>query len=310
VRRAAHAKVNLALEVVGRRADGFHPLRSVFVRLALHDDVAVQVRGRGTPDAVEVTGDPDCPIDGNLVLAAAAAVRKAAERQAPVRTPPGLTFHLVKRIPIAAGLAGGSSDAAAALELAAARWSIHLEAGECRALALRLGADVPFFLDGHGAALVEGVGERVGPLPAPEPPAGVLLVTPSARLETANVFAAYDHLPPGASTASGAVERLARSMSDGLTGVDLSALAGDLADANDLWPAAVAVQPTLSSLRDDLETALERPLLMTGSGSTLLALYPSPGAAEDAATSLGRSGLASLAGARIIATWTHGEGTA
>jgi 4-diphosphocytidyl-2C-methyl-D-erythritol kinase len=169
---------------------------------------------------------------------------------------------------------------------------------------------VPFFLDGHGAALVEGVGERVIPLLAPAPPAGVLLVTPPVRLATATVFAAYDRLPPGTSSASGAVERLARSMRDRLTGETLVSVADGLRDANDLWPAALATLPTLAPLRDDLEAALRRPILMTGSGSTLLALYPSARAAEDAATSLRRSGLSSIADARIIATRTHREATA
>ena len=249
-------------------------------------------------------------MEGNLVLQAAAAVRAVATQQGAGRELPGLTFHLEKRIPMAAGLAGGSTDAAAALDLAATSWGIRLDPDDRLALALRLGADVPFFAGGYGAALVEGVGERVRQLPAPVPPAGVLLVTPATRLATATVFDAFDRLPRTSISATDAVERLARAMGAGLTGEALAMLGDGLRDANDLWPAAVSVLPTLVTLRDDLEAALGRPVLMTGSGSTLLALYPSPGAADEAATALSRSGLASLADARIIATRTHGEATA
>jgi 4-diphosphocytidyl-2-C-methyl-D-erythritol kinase len=127
VRRDAYAKVNLALAVTGRRADGFHTLASVFVRLELHDDVSVDAGEPGALDSVRVSGDPDCPVEGNLVLRAAAAVRAIGTREAPARELPGLTFDLEKRIPMGAGLAGGSTDAAAALDLAATSWGIRLD---------------------------------------------------------------------------------------------------------------------------------------------------------------------------------------
>jgi 4-diphosphocytidyl-2-C-methyl-D-erythritol kinase len=307
--RDAHAKVNLALAVTGRRADGFHTLASVFVRLELHDDVSVEAGEPGALDSVRVSGDADCPVEGNLVLRAAAAVRALATREAPPIELPGLIFDLEKRIPVGAGLAGGSTDAAAALDLAATSWGIRLPPDDRHTLALRLGADVPFFAGGFGAALVEGVGERVRELPAPVPPAGVLLVTPAERLATATVFDAFDRLARS-TAATAAVERLSDAMGTGLTGEALATHADGLRDANDLWPAAVEVLPTLATMRDDLEAALDRPVLMTGSGSTLLALYPSPGAAREATTVLSRSGLARFADARIIATRTHGETTA
>ena len=310
MRRAAHAKVNLGLAITGRRDDGMHELSSVFVRLELHDRLAVRAGVSGAPDTLEVSGDPDCPVDGNLVLDAAAAVRALGLRPGRGRDLPGLAFHLEKRIPVAAGLAGGSSDAAATLDLAATSWGISLGPRDRRDLAVRLGADVPFFARDMGAALVEGVGERVRRLRVPDPPAGVVLVTPGARLGTATVFDAFDRLPMAATSAADAVERLAIALGGGLTGGALADLAESLHAANDLWPAAASVLPTLAVLRDDLETALGRPVLMTGSGSTVFALYPSASVAADAATALSRSGLASLAGARIIATRTDGEATA
>jgi 4-diphosphocytidyl-2-C-methyl-D-erythritol kinase len=297
--------VNLALGVTGRRPDGFHTLRSVFGRLALHDDLDVSIGRLGSSDTLEVVGDPECPVEGNLVLRAAAAVRALDGRPLP-----GLAFRLEKRIPVAAGLAGGSADAAAALDLAARAWAIGLAPDERLALALRLGADVPFFASDVGAAVVDGVGDRLRPLRPPHPPAGVLLVTPRQRLATATVFAAYDRLARAPSSADRRVVRLADGLDAGLTGAGLVDLASELRDANDLWPAAVAVMPTLGPLREDLEAALERPVLLTGSGSTLVALYPSPDAAAEAATQLTRSGRPTLDGARVIATRTDGEAAA
>ena len=216
--RPAHAKANLALAVTGQRADGYHELRSVVVRLALHDDLEVDA-GDGEVDTLAIDGDPECPVQGNLVLRAAALVRARADRPLP-----GLAFRLRKRIPIAAGLGGGSSDAAAALDLAAAAWDIGLGPDERLDLASDLGADVPFFAGGHGAALVEGIGERLRALPAPHPPAGVLLVTPEARLSTARVFAIWDAGPgPGTGpSARIAVDRLGERLAAGMTGEELA----------------------------------------------------------------------------------------
>jgi 4-diphosphocytidyl-2-C-methyl-D-erythritol kinase len=305
VRRTAHAKANLALAVTSRRPDGFHTLRSVFVRLALHDDLEVSIGGAATADSLVMTSALERSPDENLVLEAAAALRATV----PERELPGLAFTLRKRIPIAAGLAGGSTDAAAALELAAAAWGIELDPGVRLEVALRLGADVPFFASGLGAAVVEGIGETVRPLPAPAPPAGVLLVTPATRLATAEVFAAYDALPRSAPSADHVVTRLAAAIAGGLSGGELAALAPELRDANALWPAAVAVLPELADLRARLEATLDRPALLTGSGSTLVALYPSLAAAEDAAAAIEGSGPGSFGDARIIATRTHEEAT-
>ena len=302
LRRAAHAKANLALAVTGRRPDGYHELRSILVRLALHDDVEVVEVG-GPADSLVVESDPDCPVEGNLVLRAAAAVR--AHVAGPT---PGLAFRLRKRIPMAAGLGGGSSDAAAALEAAADAWGAAIDTVERLRIAAALGADVPFLASGHAAALVEGIGERLRPLRAPDPPAGVLLVTPRRRLATADVFAAWDAAARAPANVPAAVERLATRLASGITGAEAAGLADELRHANGLWHAAAPLAPELVGLRAELEAELRRPVLMTGSGSTLLALYPSGLAADDAALALAASASASVAGARIIATTTHGEG--
>ncbi len=178
----AHAKVNLVLEVIGRRSDGYHALRSVMAPLAFGDRLSVRVAVRGR-DRLAVRGLDAGPPADNLVLRAAALLRADAGS---TDLPP-LAFVLRKRIPVAAGLGGGSSDAAAALQLAAAAWGIRLTQGRQRRLAASLGSDVPFFTTG-GWVLVGGRGERLSPLPPPGGPPGVLLVVPTVRLSTRLAF--------------------------------------------------------------------------------------------------------------------------
>lgn len=302
----APAKVNLGLALTGRREDGYHELRSVFLRLALHDHL--EVRSAADPvgaDELIVEGALGLPVRDNLVLRAVAELRAVIGLHAMARLP-ALRFRLDKHIPAAAGLAGGSSDAAAALALAADAWGLSLERATLLGVASRVGADVPFFAAGHGAALVSGVGEVVVPLPGPRSPAGVLLVTAAARLATTAVFAEYDRdAPPVGATSATSVEtvaRLADALRDGLDGVALAALAGELRDANDLWPAALRLSPGLVPAREALERRLGRAVLLTGSGPTLLAVYPSPEAAAVAAAHLEQDRPPALRGATILAT--------
>jgi len=288
----AQAKVNLALGIVGRRPDGFHTLVSVFVRIDLADRLTVRSLGLpATADpaadrlhvagAQRVAGDPD-----DLVLRAARVLRAWAAR--PLEP---LAFDLEKRIPVAAGLGGGSADAAAALALAAQVWGLPLTAAERGHLAARLGSDVPFFAAGAVAALVRGRGEEVEPLAAPAGAPGFLLVTDPVGLATADVFGALATAagPPGPDApAARAALDLADALRAGLDGRGLASWAPRLRDANDLWLAAAALRPALGHLRRELEERLGRPLLLSGSGPTLLALYPSReevrAAASDIAT--------------------------
>jgi 4-diphosphocytidyl-2-C-methyl-D-erythritol kinase len=296
----APAKLNLALAVTGRRADGYHTLRSVFVRLALHDDLAVEVaEHRLGPDSLVISGARDGVSEGdNLVLRAAGELRTVAGRSLPA-----LCFRLTKRIPVAAGLAGGSSDAATALDLAAMAWGVRLDPAERMASALRLGADVPFFAAGHGVALVQGVGEAIQALPDLVSPAGILLLTVAPHLSTADVFAAYDRAPP-AGDACDVVAALAASLHAGLDAAALAAMAPQLREANDLWAPATSLSPGLAQTRDAFEQSLGRPALLTGSGPTLFAVYPSEAAALVAADGLRRGRPAGLEGAAVIATST------
>ena len=323
-RARAHAKVNLGLAITGRRADGYHELRSVFLRLALHDDVAASVHGSiparadhpAPADRLVVRGDPACPVEDNLVLRAAALLR--ASVAGPL---PPLRLLLTKRIPLAAGLGGGSSDAAAALGVAARAWALDPDTGPRPEAVLRLGADVPFFAAGHAAAAVAGVGEQVTPLPAPVRPAGVLLVTPPVRLATAAVFARLDASTPAAGpsaldlewaptagASAEAVATLADRLRAGLDGAGLASAAAALRDANDLWAPAASMAPGLADLRTALESELGIPVLLTGSGTTLYAVYPSGARAAAAAGHLSDGRFAWLDRALVHATTTTQEG--
>jgi 4-diphosphocytidyl-2-C-methyl-D-erythritol kinase len=235
---------------------------------------------------------------------------------------PALRFRLDKDIPVAAGLGGGSADAAAALELAAGVWGVDLGDPRLGGIGARLGADVPFCLSRADAAHVGGIGEVVHALPAPDPPAGVVLVTSSTRLSTAAVFAELDrgssiHATgrPGVSMAASpplaagsAVAATASALAAGADASQVAELAPSLRDANDLWPAASTLLAALVPLRTALEHALGRPCLLSGSGPTLVALYPSPRDASLAASRLAADPPWEARGARIIATSTSAPG--
>jgi 4-diphosphocytidyl-2-C-methyl-D-erythritol kinase len=285
--RLAPAKINLTLAVVGRRDDGFHDLHSVVVPLALADRLSLAVSGAGN-DSLHVTGFDPGPSNGNLVSRAIAATRHAARAVWPgaPAVPPVLAARLEKRIPVAAGLGGGSSDAAAAVDGALEAWHAVLPPAERFRVAASLGSDVPMFLV-HGPALIEGRGERVTPLHGVRGTgegAGVLLVTPDVAVHTAAVFAAWSGgamSEPG--VARRASEHFASEFGSGLTVGQLLERAGVLASANDLAAAAAAVVPELVAFRRALMRLLARPVGLTGSGPTAWVLYASVAEAEEAA---------------------------
>lgn len=296
----AQGKVNLALAVTGQRPDGYHTLRSVFLRVGLSDRVAVSLpEPPMSSDHLAVTGDPHSREDDDLVLRGARLVRARFGDALP-----GLAFVLEKSIPVSAGMGGGSADGAAAMRLAAQAWGVEASAEGLVELAAQLGADVPFFAAGHRAALVSGVGEHIERLPAPRDGVGLLLVTPPITLSTGAVFAAFDALGPSARGTAEVAEALAGSLREGLSGAELSSprWLDRLADANDLWPAALVVAPELSTMRTELEARLGARVLLTGSGPTLVGLYPSAGAAADAGRRLAADPPTSLQGARLFAT--------
>lgn len=290
VLRLAPAKLNLTLAVLGARPDGYHDLHSVMVPLDLADRLSVSVMPPGAADSLHVDGFDAGPAADNLVLRAIATARHHARRACGNEgLPPALASRLEKRIPVAAGLAGGSSDAAAAVDAALEAWGVELDPLARYRLAAELGSDVPFFLSG-GPALAEGRGERLTPLgwlrdvtTGRSDPA-VLLVTPGVALSTPAVFRAWDD---GARVAGGAARLASAHLADelrrGIRAADLMARASVLAAANDLAPAAAAVEPALVPFRRALLRLLGRPVGLSGSGPTHWALYASHAEAAEAA---------------------------
>jgi 4-diphosphocytidyl-2-C-methyl-D-erythritol kinase len=178
----SHAKVNLTLEVLGKRRDGYHEIRTIMQELELHDTISFELISGGR---VELTcSDSSLPRGEENLACKAALLLKSL--YAPDK---GIRMNLTKRIPIAAGLGGGSSNAAAVLKALNRLWELSLDHKILLELGARLGSDVPFFLLG-GTALAEGRGEKLKPLPD-FPQAEVLLTSPEGlRLSAAEVYGA------------------------------------------------------------------------------------------------------------------------
>lgn len=282
--RIAPAKVNLTLSVTARRDDGYHSLHSVFAPLALADRLSLAIAS-GDRDTLHVTGFDPGPTADNLVRRAIEATRAAVRGAWPggPGPAPAIAARLDKRIPVAAGLGGGSSDAAAALDGALEAWGADLDPEARLAVAASVGSDVPFFLAG-GPALVEGRGETVARLDGLHGTPGVLLVTPAVAVSTRDVFAAFDAIR---THGDGAVRltsmHLAEELRAKLSTADLVARAGAMTVANDLLPATALVVPALVPFRRGLSRLLGRPVGLSGSGPTLWALYASEAEATEAA---------------------------
>ncbi|GCF07087.1 4-(cytidine 5'-diphospho)-2-C-methyl-D-erythritol kinase [Dictyobacter arantiisoli] len=177
----SYAKINLTLDVLGKRPDGYHELATLMQTIDLYDTICLS---RIDEDRVDmVCNVPELSNENNLVIHAAQAIRqKLGLRQ-------GLAIELHKRIPVAAGLGGGSSNAAAVLQALQQWWQLPLSQDDLWQMAADLGSDVPFFLTG-GLALCEGRGEKIVPQVAnlPEAWRWLLLVKPAIGVSTATVF--------------------------------------------------------------------------------------------------------------------------
>ena len=265
--RPAPAKVNLTLRVVGRRLDGFHDIESLVAFADVCDWLSFSP---GSPFelAVEGEGAEDIgPPNDNLVARAARALA--------ARVPNLLLgrFRLIKRLPAAAGLGGGSSDAAAALRALAEANGLPLTDARVLAAARDVGSDVPVCLTAT-ARTMTGMGDALGP-PVRLPPLDALLVNPRRAVATRDVFETLG-LERGASyrQAGPAVRR------DGFEAADLEALASG---GNDLQPAARAVLPLIGDILDRLSRLPgARFARMSGSGATCFAIFDSAGAARAA----------------------------
>ena len=268
---SAPAKLNLFLRVLARDSDGYHGLETLFCLVSLADTLRAERREeRGV--SIEVTGAEVGSPEQNLAARAAALVLEATGHRF------GVHLTLAKRIPVRAGLGGGSSDAAAALHAVNALANAAVPRHELLQFAARLGSDVPFFVTGAPLALAWGRGERLLRLP-PLPAAPALLVTPPTGVDTAEAY--------------GWVDEARRSTARrGAVALDLDALSrwGDIGRmaGNDFESPAFERVPGIRAAFEAL--AATHPLVcrMSGSGSTLFAVYRSARDRDDARMMLGR----------------------
>lgn len=263
IRIMACAKLNLTLRVVGRRSDGYHLLQSLMTAVDLADELLLRRDRRPGPAGIRLWAPPELgPPEENLVVKAACLLLSFVGMKA------NLEIKLTKRIPMGAGLGGGSSDAAATLVGLNKLLGIGLSQKELVSLGVEIGADVPFFL-GSSPAWVEGIGEQCTPIKI-ELPGGFLILVPPVRLSTSQVYKIFDKL--------------------GLPFSLPTPPPTEVEFHNDLWPAALELCPELGEALAALRMIPSLSVGMTGSGSALFAAFPTRKEAEKMAKSIAHLG--------------------
>ena len=261
----APAKINLTLDVTGRRADGYHTLESIFQTVSCYDTVTLTKTAAGV--ALETQGSVPCPIEKNT------AYRAAEAFFAYTGIVGGVALTLTKRIPQQAGMGGGSADGAAVLAGLDRLYGTRLSRKTLMTLAATIGADVPFFLTG-GTALVRGIGEKIDPLP-PLPPVSVVVAQPPEGVDTAAAYRTLDSSP-------------VRHRPDHPAA--LAALQEN--DPAALWKQVINVfepalaLPGVAAIRREMADFAPLASQMTGSGSAVFGLFDDPQTAQRCAAQL------------------------
>jgi 4-diphosphocytidyl-2-C-methyl-D-erythritol kinase len=279
----AHAKINLDLRVLGMRPDGFHELRTVFQALALHD--IIRCVPREGPFAIECASAGVPLDDTNLIWRAAQTLWRSLRRTGPVRD---VVVQLEKRIPLQAGLGGGSADAAATLMALVHAWRVPVKPAQLTDVAAHIGSDVPFFLAG-GTALGLGRGEEIYPL-ADLPRHWIVLLIPGFGVSTSEAYGWYDAEPE--------LSRAPREPQH-VPGPWPSRAAQMI---NDLEAPIAAHHPEIDQMKAALKRAGAAAAAMSGSGSTVFGLFQRRRDAVAAADGLQGSGW------RVILTESLGRG--
>lgn len=250
LRRNAPAKINLGLHVLRRRADGFHDIETIFLRVPWCDVLSA----RPAPELRITCSDPSLPTDrSNLVLQAAARLTGAYGVEA------GAELHLEKHLPAGAGLGGGSSDAAAALRLMAELWALDVSEERLHALATGLGSDVPFFLQSAEAAYATGRGEKLTPL-SYRCPFSVVIIAPEVHISTPW---AYRQVTPQESGRP--------DLREVVHSGDLMRYRREL--VNDFEEVVFAKHPGIRRLKEQLIAAGAGYAALSGSGSAVYGLF-------------------------------------
>lgn len=271
--RTAPAKINLGLHVLRKRADGFHAIETVFLRLPWHDRLTAEP----ADDLTFTCSDPSLPTDErNLCVQAARRLREA------LGTTQGAALHLDKTLPHGAGLGGGSSDAAATLRLLSDLWDADPGEALLRDLAADLGSDVPFFLISGPAAYATGRGETLEPLRGEDGapyrlPFALVVAVPETAVSTAEAYAAVTP----SETERPDLRTVVRSN-------DLARWRREL--VNDFEPSVFARHPEIETLRGLLVDAGAGYAALSGSGSAVFGVFEDGGAAEAAAEAARQTG--------------------
>ncbi|MGE5575955.1 MAG: 4-(cytidine 5'-diphospho)-2-C-methyl-D-erythritol kinase [Syntrophothermus sp.] len=268
VKVRAYAKVNLTLDVLGKRPDGYHELESIMQSIGLYDTLEF----RSASDGIRLScNHPEVPAgEDNLIHKAARALQES------FGLAQGAEIRLEKAIPVAAGLAGGSADAAGTLIGLNALWGLHLSHRELAEVAAGLGSDVNFCLTG-GTALAQGRGERVTVLPA-APNFWLVLLKPRFGVSTAEVYRGLDL------KSVGDLRPDTVAMLNACVINDFNAIAGGL--RNVLESVTLSRYPELSELKAALRRAGAAGVLMSGSGPTVFGIAPDEETAEEVAAAL------------------------
>ena len=255
IREEAHAKINLTLEVMGKRGDGYHNLVSIIQTIDMHDRVTVE----NAPELSVTCDDPEVPDEVNLALSAAEALcRYVGKRR-------GAHIHVSKNIPVAAGLGGGSADAAAALRALNRLWQTALTDAQLQEVAAEVGSDVPVLING-GTALVQGRGEDVKPLPNANLD-WLLLASPASTIE-AKTALMFSRVEPSMYTRGVLSHKLAGRIIGGK----------DVPEEflfNVFRPIVRDVFPGWSDAHDQLASLGVREIFVSGAGPTMFAIPPS-----------------------------------
>ncbi len=268
LKEKAFAKINLAIDVLGKREDGYHEVEMVMQTLSLHDELHALRVTDGQISLISdmhITQNPE----DNLIVRAA---RLLQERFRPVW---GVQLSLKKRIPMEAGLGGGSADAAAALRLLVRLWEISVSREELLEMAALLGADVPFLLAG-GTAWASQKGEKIESLPS-LPTMEVLLIKPPFGVPTPSVYALYDQEEVSPRYASRALKQRLEMKPDQPIALE----EWKQYMHNDLQTVCVRMYPVLQELLEEI-TKRGGAGMMSGSGPTLWAVFPTRDVLEEA----------------------------
>ena len=274
MRAEAYAKVNFTLEVFGKRADGYHALRSVVMPISLSDTLDIEVTDDG-----EITSDTG--YDDDLCVKAARILRSSVSG---LPSSLGATIRVVKRIPAGGGLGGGSADAAAVLRALNELWKIGLSREELAEVGAQIGSDVPALVMG-GLVIMEGRGEKVSQIEHSEHSnINLVLVNPGVQSSTKEVYAACEPRPLDGENAT---ERMVEALGSGNPEEIAAAL------MNDLQAPAVKLHPEIADALVSLRTAGVIGAMMSGSGSSVFGLVPDSATAERISAELNFRGLQS-----------------